>query len=351
MTRIESLTFGNLPPEEAVHRRRSEAARRKQPENQEDYAAYRLLPAIEEILKRDWDYWQESRKRREAERQTVAKAIWGQETEIPWYIHPSTASFCLRWVGYEALGTHKPAKPTTEANLRMMMGSATHESLLKKLVSFIPEAKRETSITDDDAGYTGRVDLLLENRRLNETQVVDVKCLGSFPFNQLTRKGLPSYLRPTKGICQPSPEHRKQVLLYMWALREKGEEVGSANLIYINRDSGKMKEGLVLWDLLSQFDAEQLVTELKEARTMIDQGKLPPPSVESKYICGSFCPYRIHCEPGREFAATQVKKEKKRRPQGVYRKAKEEREKKRELIEQMGLVQALLPGLDDIPDQ
>lgn len=66
--------------------------------------------------------------------------------------------------------------------------------------------------------------------------------------------------------------------------------------------------------------------------------------MESSYTCAKLCPYRAYCDYGREFAANQIKKEQKRKPTWVYKKAKEQAAARREEMEKLGVVQGQLPG-------
>lgn len=120
------------------------------------------------------------------------------------------------------------------------------------------------------------------------------------------------------------------------------------HFIYINRDTGEVKEAIVGWDAVAQYDAEQLVEKIRQAKLAIERGELPEPTVESSYICSKLCPYRLYCEPGRKFVASGIEKEQKRRPPWVYRKAKEEARQKREEMERLGIVQPQLPGWKEL---
>ena len=341
----EGLVFGRIPPQEAAFRRRSGAAREERPPSQEIYAPYRLGPLIQKILEADWQYWQENSRQKKEVRREIFRAVWGEDAKIPEYFSPSVIAHCLRWVGYEAL-RYKPAPPTPEAHLVTMMGSAIHWSFLRAIEQQIP-SRQETSFTVDEVDLSGRIDCLFKNPQTEEYQILEIKTVGDYPFRQIKREGLPSELRNTKNIYQPSPEHRNQVLLYMWAKRKGGLNVACANIIYINRDSGEIKEALVVWDAKSEYDAKQLVAQVRQAKEAILRKELPQPTVESSYTCAKLCPYRGYCEYGQKFAARQIKKEQRRRPQWVYRRAREEAERKREEMEKLGVVQAQLPGWEE----
>lgn len=323
------------------------AERKEQPPNQEVYGVYRLGSLIEKVLQVDWRHWQEGSKQRRAKQQEILGAIWGEGVKVPEYLSPSTIAYCLRWVGYEALG-YQPAPPTTEARLVMLMGSAGHWSLLRIIGQQI-SGRQETSFTIDEADLSGRIDCLLKNPKTEEYQILELKFVGDYPFRQIKREGLPEHLRTTKNIYQPSAEYRNQVLLYMWAKRKEGLNVTCANIVYINRNDGKIKEALVIWDAQAEYDAEQLVAKIKQAKEAIDRKELPEPTVESSHVCGGFCPYRGYCEHGQRFAAGQIKREEKRRPQWVYRQARAEAAARRAKMEQLGVVQPGFPEWEGLP--
>lgn len=339
----ERLIFGQLPPQEQTLRNRRNAARKEPVANQEVYGVYRFAPIVKEALRQDWESWHNQSGQRRQRQEEVLRSIFGETVKVPDYISPSTASLCLRWVGYEALG-HPAASPTTEANLAMMTGSAAHYSILKALGRIIP-GREETAFTLEEEDISGRIDFLFANPITQERQIIEFKFVSDFAFKQVKREGLPDYLRSTKNIYPARPEHRKQVLLYIFAKRKLGTDVACGNIIYVNRNTGEMKEALVLWDALSEQDTLEFVEKIKEAKRRIDQGQLPEPSVESGYVCEKFCPHRSGCDCGRKLAAQGVKKEQKRRSKVVYQAAKEGAERKKEQMIRAGLVQGQLPGL------
>lgn len=355
----EQLVFGQIPAQEQTSRRRRRAARRKTPENQEVYQAFRSLPLIEETLRADWRRWQEQAQQKDNQRQEVLEAIYGPGVKVPEQIHPSTASFCLRWVAYRALG-YKEAEPEVKSISTMKMGSSIHWSYGRTMKDFLP-GEAEASVVVGDPDLSGRIDYFFANPRWpDQYQILEFKSVSVWGFRQIKREGLPDYLQGTKDIYQPSPEHRKQTLLYMWAKSRHHYNVICANIIYINRSSGEMKEALIPWDALAEYDVEEvLVPQIRQTQAIIedlkkkkaagqpiDEQELPEPTVESAHVCGRFCPFRGRCEFGQKFAGGEVRRKAKRRPQYVYRKLKEDRQQVRGLMEKAGLVQGGLPGFE-----
>lgn len=342
MTPENRLTFGILPKEEATFRRRSAAARKEPQDNQEVYGVYKFLPAIERILVEDDLHWKEEHKAKKKQQQEILEALWGPGVEVPSYMSPSTASYCVRWIGYEKLD-YKPAPTKLKSMLAMMMGSAAHYSMMKKIESAIP-GRQETVFTIDEADLSGRADFYFRNPKTDEFQILEFKFVSDFVFRKISRTDLPEYMRSTRDVYAPEPEHYRQVLLYLWAKRKQGDNAMCANVIYVNRNTGEMKEALVYWNPATEYDAEQLIDEIHGAKVCIDKGELPEPNVESPHVCSGFCPYRQYCEFGQKFAAGQVRRDKKRRPNTVYNRLRKDVEETKKYMIDEGIVQGELPG-------
>lgn len=311
--------------------------------NLDVYGVYQLAPLIREAVLADADEYREGRSETRVESERILQKVWGETASLPRYLHPSIISRCLKWAGYEALEDEldlKPAARTFEAEMGMKIGSAAHFSLLRILRKF---GVQEQTVLQDESGISGRLDFMLKNPVTEEYQILDLKFTGDWAFRKVQRDGLPDYLRKTKGIYNPRPEDKLQLLIYMWGRRQEGLNVAMGNIVYINRDSGKMKESIVPWDAGAEHEMTLFLDELEKARKSIKRGELPKPTVVSTYICAAMCPYRLHCDYGQKFAAGKIKKEKKKRPTGVYRKARRQAEEKREMMERLRIVQAELP--------
>jgi len=342
----EHLVFGQIPPGEEAYRRRP--TNKKPPDGVGLYSLSRFAKVLEEALKQEEKKWQQGEKQNLEQQREILEAIWGKGVEIPQYISPSTASMCLRWVGYEALNLYPPTPAGPEQRLTMMIGSAAHFSILRMLEKAI-RGRQETTFTVEEDNLSGRVDYFFRNPATGHYQIVEFKTVGRFAFKQITREKLPSYLRSERENYCPQPEHYNQVLLYMWAKRKQGLEVDCANIIYVNRDNGEIKEALVVWNDVTKYDASQLVEKIQEAKACIEKGQLPKPSVESPHICSGFCPYRTHCNYGSEFAAGLVRREQKRRPRAVYHMLRGQLNEQRRMMEEKGLFQPALPGFEGRP--
>ncbi|MDP3888409.1 MAG: hypothetical protein Q8Q24_00040, partial [bacterium] len=106
-------------------------------DNQDQYSIYRFKPLLDRILQADWEARGENRQKiKDTQREKILGPVFG-EVEIPRRVSPSVACYCLRWVGYEALG-YKPAPPTARSYLITSMGSAIHWEFLKKLQQYLP---------------------------------------------------------------------------------------------------------------------------------------------------------------------------------------------------------------------
>lgn len=337
------LEFGQPPLELAAKLRRNRRREARPVDNLDVYGVYQLAPLIREAVLADAGEYREGRSETKVESQRILQKVWGETASLPRYFHPSIISRCLKWAGYEALEDElnlKPAPRTFEAEMGMKIGSAAHFSFLRILRKF---GVQEQAVLQDESAISGRLDFMLKNPITEEYQILDLKFPGDWAFGRVQRDGLPDYLRKTKGIYNPRPEDKLQLLIYMWGRRQEGLNVAMGNIVYINRDSGKMKESIVPWDERAEHEMTLFLDQLAEARKSIKRGELPKPTVVSTYICAAMCPYRLHCDYGQKFAAGKIKKEKKKRPAGVYRKARREAEEKRKMMERLGIVQAELP--------
>lgn len=329
--RIKQLSFDDPPPEEEIKKTQSdvpssEGNLQKIPEKpQGTYESYKIAPLIKQIVLTNAERYRGSRGVNNTQAQEVASKVYGEEVEIPWTMSVSTSANCLRWVGYEKLG-EKPVARTFKQEMGLLVGSATHGYLLRKLYQF---GWQEQSIYIDNPGISGRLDFLMRNVKTGEYQVMDLKVPGDYGFRQIKRAGLPDYLKGTKNIYWPGEDARLQLLQYMHAIDRQGKNVVCGNIIYLNRNDFGIKECIVPWDEIAKYDAEQHLEKARKARQLIDEGKLPEPTVLSKHVCGSFCGYRDRCEYGQKFAAGAIKRQKKRRPNWVYKKAKAQAEEKK----------------------
>lgn len=271
------------------------------------YSAYLATPLIKAAVSADSEKYHKMRAIDNENRKKGFSAAYGVDFEQPIRISPSIASECFRWWGYEILG-YEPRPNTFESELSMMAGSAFHSYIERKLAPF---GKSEETITyGKNKEISGRLDFFMLNPKLKVYQIWDFKLFSSFAFNKLSKADLPEELKDLKTAVQPNPEHRLQILTYMAAKRAEGKEVDCGNVIYINRDTWDMKEGLVFWDENAERDVAEFVEKGDEAFDRVKKGELPEPSVVSPYICGSFCPFNIYCDYGKQFASENGAKKK-----------------------------------------
>jgi hypothetical protein len=340
----ERLIFGQPPPKESARLKR-ERRRHKPIASTEDLRVYSLKPLLIEAVLDDTERWRESRGKYRGDSERVLQSVWGEDTEVVDKISPSLAASCLRWVGYEVLSEElkvKPAPRTFKSEMALKIGQGGHDTLLKVLSRY---GTRELRVLHDDPEISGRLDFMIKNPVTKEYQILDLKFSSDYGFRQITREGLPDYLKRNSRIYNPSPEARLQILIYMWIKRQEGFNVAMGNIIYINKNSGALKECLIPWDEIAEYDVEQFLAQIKRAREKIANKELPEPTVQSKYICASFCPFRLHCEYGQRYAAGRIKKESKRRPNWVYKKARQQAEERQKKMELLGVVQPKLLDL------
>ena len=362
--RSPALVFGQVPHKEAGLRRRQVEKQHPELKPVSVYDNLRVLPVIKQAIVKaeneESKYWKELKKKKV----DFSESVWGN-AEIKNYVSPSTVCNCIRWVGEEAVAdlTNRPEAEKTVSNIVILkQGSAFHWALEKILKNYLP-ASQEMTLVDEDVNISGRIDVFMKNPKTGKYQLIELKSMADFAFQKLGRTDLPDYLKTTSEIFAPNPEHRRQVLLYMWILDKQlgvqGKELDSASIIYINRDNGEMKESLIPWDSVAKYDAEDFVRQIIEAQKQIDaalnyirntpsfdwqrvEELLPAPTVESKYICEKICPYRLVCRPGRNLAAEGVKKEGKKRPRQVYHMLKQDRLKREQESRSSGVWQEKL---------
>jgi hypothetical protein len=169
-------------------------------ENREVYAGSRVDPLIKKVIEEAGQRERSSYPQHEQFVVDVLKDVVGEKFERSVRIHPSIASMCLKWVGYEKLGEHIPVPNTPEQETLMMIGSGLHYALARKLRGF---GMSEHAFVDEEKGASGRIDFLYYNPRINGYHVIDFKSTSDFRFRKVTRKGLRENLRGTKKIYKP----------------------------------------------------------------------------------------------------------------------------------------------------
>ena len=310
--------------------------------NQDVYGFYNLGPLIENTLLADSENYRQIRFDQADLRNRIVLETWGAEGDRQILLHPSTACYCLRWAGYEVLSDQKKFVPRPlepEVEIILLMGSAAHSFLQRRLR--LTGAVFEKSFKSEYAHLSGRLDMLLPHPISGELAVIDYKFVSNFAFSrQINREGLPDYMRSSKGIYVPKAEHRRQLHMYMWAMSEQGVEITYGQVIYFNRDNGKRKDTIIMWDPEARYDAGLLIEKVREAARRVEKGELPDPSVDEQYVCAKICPFLGYCEEGQRFAREGIKKARKSpRPAWIKAKAREHHAQIRQQMESRGQVQ------------
>lgn len=331
----ERLIFGDS---ESQERAKTRPRAKKEVHPTED-TPLRILPTIEKLVIGERERWEMLR------REGLDRATWAQKilgTEKNKLIQPSMVSICLRWWGYSELG-YKPPLKDFNTILRLETGSALHQAFENLLSSMGPTEYIIISSVGEDAEMAGKIDILFRNRTLDpaigDYQIIELKSVSDEAFRyQLNREKLRKDLIPTKGIVAPREHDKKQVCLYLKESEEKGYKVACANIIYINRNTLELKEAIIPWDATTKYEIDQFIEEIERARNLIKQEKLPESTVDSEIPCKYYCDYRHVCD------VRKVAVRKKRKPEWVRVKTREERKKRREVMEKRGLVQPTLGG-------
>lgn len=300
----------------------------------------KVLPIIEQMIVEERKRWQTLRDEG-LDRRSLSQEILGSEERA---VSPSLVSKCLRWWGYQKLG-HPPLSKNFNSILRLESGIALHRALEKLLSPMGVTEHRLIRREIDGVEMTGVIDILFRSPKsfseIGDWQVIEIKTVSTNAFQkQLNRKNLRPDLIPTKGIITPRESDKKQVSLYLRLLEEEGLKLIGANIIYVNRDTCELKEALIPWDAITQYETSEFIEEIRKAQELIAEGKLPEGTPDSKVPCTYYCDYRHICLTGRPKAA----KRKKPMPGWVRQRAKEQEEERKRIMEEAGMVQPLLGG-------
>lgn len=321
------------------------ATKKRTQEQNSAYTPYLFEAIYNDSLKRGYERSQEYYKSRQSEQNAFSLKHFGKETRST--VSPSIASQCLRWYGYNVLGEElhlKPVTPRVTAIEAMKFGTAAHRDTLRDIAASL-RGTQEAVIDEDPLG--GRIDYLFKNPLTDEYQILDLKFVSRFVFKKITREGLPEALKAEKRLYKPAPEHRLQVIQYMWAKRQEGKPVTFGLLFYINRDNFAKKEALIPWDVEAEHDMNVFLEKAKTAQEAIANKQLPERSAEASYICERICPWRLYCEPGKKFAAEGVKKEQKPKlTAGMRIMLRQQRQEDIEKANALGITQPVMPGME-----
>ena len=72
--------------------------------NQDPYAIYDIGKFLRTVILQDAKKDKEERLQGKTMRDEVLSICWGEGAKSAFYISPSTAANCLKWVGYDVLG-------------------------------------------------------------------------------------------------------------------------------------------------------------------------------------------------------------------------------------------------------
>ena len=160
----ERLEFGNIPKKDASRRKRQATLKYKKLEREmglEKPGAFdgmRLTPLIKIALQEESKKWVNSTYKQDT--QEMMRGVWGDNAEVIKYFSPSTLSFCLRWVGYQALGEYPPEKRKPETEIILGLGQSGHYFIERVLRRF---GISEMPVWNDKEKMKGRLDFLIRN--------------------------------------------------------------------------------------------------------------------------------------------------------------------------------------------
>lgn len=346
--RILDIALGRDEPKKEAQRSTG-GGKKKRARNLLDLRNVLAKPRIEKALLVNNALSRDYYARRKAQQELFLRGQYGDDYAFRNPSSPSIAAICLRWDGYQRLGV---AEAKEEKGLRAVlpavMGTAIHRALAQILQrqygsQILPS---EEGLIIEEPEMSGRMDYIYRNPLTKKNQLWEVKTVSSFIFKQIKRDGfIPDYLKRMPGVYPLNKvENRRQVLIYLAGLDGTDRECEMANVLYISRDSGEVKEAVLFWDDATRFEAGEYMKQIKEAQEYTDTNLDPPlPTIaaESKsFYCGRVCPFRDKCE----YAAEFVGKAMRRRdiPIGVRMQAKRQDLAFAEKILETGAFQASL---------
>lgn len=327
------VRFGELPPHEASSRL----------PDRDSLGTFRLdLLLLRALVDSEAGRLETPEERKERAEQTWAAVFGEAGKERKRSLAISSASWCLREWGYGVLG-YPPLEKTAEEILPLRTGSAEHRIFLDVLRPFgLAEFPLVLSI-NEDLVLTGRADFYIYQLR-NLEIFLDVKTTSREGLKMVKERG-------------SRPQDELQIELYMKAWERAASTPMVGWLIYKCRDippGAKLEEWVrkfaVPFDAVAKYKVEQHLERVVKADEALRRGELPEPSVDpgsAEWACGKSCGFRDRCEPGQKYLADRIRREGKRVPVWVRRKAQAEQAL---FTQQMAAQMASQPELFDTSD-
>lgn len=291
--------YGEVSKEEALHdetliRVAGNSRKRKKDDSPPPYDIYDFEHVLVESLTRDEDEFLEKQSER------ARKKI--QEKDPILRLSPSVVASCARKEGFRQRGV-KGAPGSTESQIARLMGSSFHYNIERVIKRQNPDtvATEVQTHFGEEADIKGYIDIFYLIRQIHEYLVVDFKTTSSRRFREIKRDGVPEHIRKNKRYYAPREEDVRQVLLYMIDKRDEGYDTKAAILLYVDSDSKRRKQSLILWDDYKS-QAEELQKEVKKAKEAIKNGQLPEPRL-GEYC--KYCPWLKDCEPGQRHMSNE----------------------------------------------
>lgn len=185
------------------------------------------------------------------------------------WIHPSSISRCLRGVYYEYVNA--PGNVTEEPDERKLpaVGSAIHDMIQAWIAEAVPA---EEFIAERRMRFPAyKLSFRCDGVFVLKDWVLEIKTVSDTAFNKLGR---------------PRSYDMGQVHCYMYTL-----DIPRVLLLYVNRNTGLMKEFKVYFDLKVWRD--KVLSVLASVFDHQEKGTKPP-RLKSTYECRR-CKWRPHC--------------------------------------------------------
>jgi len=201
----------------------------------------------------------------------VLKSCYDQNHE-PWtrdigVIHPSSIHGCLRNIYYDLTKTKPKSNVPSPKRMLFDIGHAVHDMVQGKLAN--TEGFESEVLCDfPELRMRGHCDGVFRV----QDWVLEIKTIGDTSFKRLTKTKI---------------EHIWQVHCYMWML-----DIPRCQVLYINRNTGEMRNFVVLFDYAIW---EKIIERVNTVERAIELGE-PPDFSRNSFFC-STCKFYYHCKP------------------------------------------------------
>ena len=196
-----------------------------------------------------------------------------EENKKPWSrkknaYHPSAMKGCKRSLYYDRIGVAPVQNIGRDLRMLFDIGHSLHDCIQGKLGSGHTQFDSESKAFDNNLSLYGSCDGVF----VEMDWILEIKTVGESGFRTLTR---------------PKTEHLWQVHCYMWCF-----DIPRAQILYMNRNSGKRRNFRVYFDLNIWEEIEGTINFVENCVAL----GTPPEKEISSYSCRS-CKFAYECKP------------------------------------------------------